>query len=180
MNWIKKTSPLQLNQSCSSIQFRSLSQRQEGMALIVVLVVLLVLTLLGVASTDSGNLQSIMTRNNQLRIEAFNASNTEIEARIDDYRAAATGTIPADISTVLDSGKGVTNTLSSPVSKNEASKNEAFNKEVGLTHTGGCAYYLNSLGSGNKCYLLTLESDAEHKEITISSDQVQTLSYIAK
>ncbi len=56
---------------------------QEGAALLISVVVLLVLTIIALASTNSNQLQSLMVRNAQLRMETFNASYTEIDAQID-------------------------------------------------------------------------------------------------
>lgn len=55
---------------------------QSGIALITVMVVLFVLTLLGIAATDSSNFQALMVRNNQFRLETFNASRAQIQNQL--------------------------------------------------------------------------------------------------
>lgn len=56
---------------------------QSGAALLISVVVLLALTIIALASTNSNQLQSLMVRNSQLRMETFNASYAEIDAQID-------------------------------------------------------------------------------------------------
>jgi len=57
-------------------------EKQQGIALITVMVVLFVLTLLGLAATDSSNFQALMVRNNQFRLETFNVSRAEIQDQL--------------------------------------------------------------------------------------------------
>jgi Tfp pilus assembly protein PilX len=57
--------------------------RQSGAALIYVLVVLTVITILATSAISDNQLQSTLVRNNQMRLDAFNSSYSEINARVD-------------------------------------------------------------------------------------------------
>lgn len=59
-------------------------RKQSGATLIVVMVILLVMTLLGLASTADSRLQLIMARNSQFQTAAHTAALSEINAQIDD------------------------------------------------------------------------------------------------
>jgi len=77
---------------------------QRGAVLIITITVLLALTILALASTSSNQMQSIMVRNNQFRLEAFNVSYSELDAQIDilnqrDFTEAAPEYINALITT---------------------------------------------------------------------------------
>lgn len=63
--------------------------KQSGATLIVVMVILLVMTLLGLASTADSRLQLIMARNSQFQTAAHTASLSEINAQIDDINRTA-------------------------------------------------------------------------------------------
>ena len=65
------------------ISCHSNSNHQSGAALVVTLVVILALTVVAIGVTSSNQTQSIMVRNNQFRLEAFNASYSEIQAQLD-------------------------------------------------------------------------------------------------
>jgi len=172
-------------------KYRKIPQagHQGGMALIMVLVVLLVLTILAVSSSETSNLQSLMSRNNQLRMEAFNASNVEIEAQIDRY-LASTDT-PAEILKVINAGKGSTADSYSNDIVIQASDSE-LNQFVELKHEGGCWSFgqQENIGSANRpvCTQLLLSSnvqllspnlDSSNQRIplNIRSNQRQTLEF---
>ena len=59
-------------------------RKQAGATLIVVMVILLEMTLLGLASTADSRLQLIMARNSQFQTAAHTAALSEINAQIDD------------------------------------------------------------------------------------------------
>ena len=63
--------------------------KQSGATLIVVMVILLVMTLLGLASTADSRLQLIMARNSQFQTAAHTAALSEINAQIDDINRTA-------------------------------------------------------------------------------------------
>jgi len=56
--------------------------KNQGSSLVMTLIVLLVLTMLAISSTSSNRLQSVMARNNQFQLEAWNSSYLEINARL--------------------------------------------------------------------------------------------------
>lgn len=64
-------------------------RKQSGATLIVVMVILLVMTLLGLASTADSRLQLIMARNSQFQTAAHTAALSEINAQIDDINRTA-------------------------------------------------------------------------------------------
>ncbi|HEX7046688.1 MAG TPA: PilX N-terminal domain-containing pilus assembly protein [Gammaproteobacteria bacterium] len=57
-------------------------KRQRGAALIIGLILLLVLTILGVASMKSARFQLLMSGNEQFYVQAMNAAEAAIEAQI--------------------------------------------------------------------------------------------------
>ncbi len=161
--------------------------KQQGITMIVTLVVLLVLTIISVAAIDSNNLQSLMTRNNQFRLETFNASSTEIEAQIDYYSASDDPLDSPPIDFLLKSG--IDTSLDSEATGSllvKKSTNPGFTKKLMLTYSGRCATYgatqnINLGGTagirGSKsCLAFSLDSSAEYDNPTIISEQVQTLA----
>lgn len=145
------------------------SQTQGGMAMIIVIVALLVLTLLGLSAADSGSLQSVMVRNNQLRLEAFNASLAEIEAQLDSYEQTDTGK-----AFLVDVVQGA---VIDETDLGLLSNNPAFEKNLTLSSKGGCPNYYNSLGGPIKCNLIELDSISEYQESNVGSDQVQQFTF---
>lgn len=151
----------------------SFPKSQKGIALIMVLVVLLVLTLVGLSSTDSSNFQALMVRNNQFRLEAFNTSFTEIETQLNAYRTKDGKDIlfkAVDGQTLI--GKAITgDTL--PVTNN----NTSFTKEVELSKVSGCPIFNESIGGFKKCHIMVVDSDSKYSGTNIGSDQVQQFSF---
>ena len=57
--------------------------QQSGVALLISIVVMLALTVLALAATNSNQTQAFLVRNAQFRLETFNASFTELDAHVD-------------------------------------------------------------------------------------------------
>ena len=144
------------------------------------IVVLFVLTLLGLAATDSSNFQALMVRNNQFRIEAFNVARAEVQDQINDYAR------------VVDGGNGQTDALffaidaNSIVSTADGSAPNGFvvrfptaavNQDIALTRIRGCAVEGHTIGD-LRCSVIQLDSDAEVDGTNIGSQQSQTFSFI--
>ncbi len=160
---------------------------QHGITMIVTLVVLLVLTLISVAAIDSNNLQALMTRNNQFRLETFNASNSEIEAQLDYYSASTTPLESPPVDFLVKTG--TQSSLDSDTTGSlliKKSTNPGFKKRVTLTYTGGCLrpgerqnFNLGGtpgLATSKKCFAFSIGSSAEYENPNIKSDQVQTIA----
>ncbi len=167
--------------------------KQRGITMIVTLVVLLVLTIIGVSAIDSNNLQSVMTRNNQYRLETFNGSNVEIEAQLTFYTFSAPDGIAQPIVDLLggDVGASLAFDSSKTPSENtlaERSTNPSFQKEISLKRASGCPVFGSTIntssggeigGSGaKKCSLLQIDSSAGYENPQIKSEQVQTFSIL--
>lgn len=155
-------------------------KHQKGMALIMVLVVLLVLTLVGLSSTDSSNFQALMVRNSQFRLEAYNTSFAEIQTQLARYETEeAKNTLFNVVDGVVfsntgkDSDGNFAETL--PVSLHDTS----FTKEVILSSVSGCPIFEVSIGGFNKCYILLVESESQYTNTNINSDQAQQFSFLS-
>ncbi len=183
--------------------------KQRGIALILVISVLFALTMLGLASTDSSNLQSLMVRNNQFRLEAFNISYNEIEEQMEFYESSTgkkplfyvidTGTLSADnLSTTTETTNpdGTTETAGTAEQSSAdatgaettvtgadefyvRTDNGLFDKTITLSKTGGCAIFANTVGGFKKCSLMQLDSNAEYQKTNIGSDQAQQFSFLS-
>lgn len=153
------------------MRIRSNGAKQRGMAMLVVIVALLVLTLLGLSAADSGSLQSLMVRNSQLRLEAFNSSLAEIEAQLENYSdkgAGASLVVSAVDGAVLDqTDLGI------------LSKKTIFDKSLNLEGKGGCPYYYNSLDGVKKCSLMQLSSSSTSTDVNIASNQEQQFAFLS-
>ena len=169
---------------------------QKGVALIMVLSVLFALTVLGLASSDSSNLQALMVRNNQFRLEAFNHSFNEIEQQLGFYVTDA-GKQP--LFAAIDFGTQQASSYYSdsqggaidPTGGNDSgglvesgsngfavqSTSTTFNTDISLSSSGGCPIYLNSLGGFKKCSLMELNSKVDYRNTNIGSEQVQQFSF---
>lgn len=157
---------------------------QEGIALLISVVVLLVLTIVALAATDSNQLQSLMVRNAQFRMEAFNASYTEIDAQIDsinssnDQPAYLQAVIDGRISRVVASSDG-----SSPITLPRLAPAEAsyMTQTVEQRYLVQCDVFGDQLGAGQgniQCAGITINSDSQFTDRTsIESNQRQVFNY---
>lgn len=182
----------------------TLPHKQQGIALILTLVVLSVVTFLSVSAVDSSALQSIMARNNQFRLEVFNAANSELDAQIDSYvaeiNAGPTPVLPEAVEYLATLGvssyiwgqsglelgedsllddEDVNNTDAEKVLKDKT-YNPSYAKGYKLTLEGTCPTFgasIGEVGSGETtaaCFLLRLDSNAKLKNTNAVSNQAQT------
>jgi len=150
--------------------FKNIKAQQQGSSLLTVLVVLLVLSLLAIASYDSSNLQSLMTRNSQLRLETFNTGKVEIEAQVADFRAVAIGSIDENIAQLLDSAATEAN-----INLDQKSQVVGFDKTVTLSKDGGCAIYGSDIDAkGSTCTSFVIGVTISPEYLNIASAQKQT------
>ena len=150
---------------------------QKGAALVITLAVLLMLTLVAVTATSSNQVQSIMVRNNQFRLLAFNSSYSEIDGQIDALNSIPINSpVPDHIITLLD------NTLGAKVSTDkgnlplysEVTQDVALN--ASQTYRGPCAVFGEEIGVGAQrveCSLMRIESNAQRDNTNIQSNQRQ-------
>jgi len=169
---------------------RNIPSRQQGSSLLTVLVVLLVLSLMAIASFDSSNLQSIMTRNSQLRLETFNTAKVELEAQLDSYLNVAAGTLDAGILQLIDTPlseniaapKPSLNSDDNPLVVQERSVIVGFDKVIDLVKDGFCPTYGSDVDSGaaattkpqRRCRSFVVGANSTVNGLNIVSDQKQT------
>ena len=155
---------------------------QRGAALVITLVVLTVLTLVALASTDSNQIQAAMVRNNQFRLEAFNASYTEIDAQVDKINTnpSISAGIPKALAVLIDKEVDeIRHDDTDPLIFVESSHPEmtqgiASRYARSCVRVGGQVDVVNKLIS---CHVLQLESEAQYQNTKIRSDQFQNYEY---
>ena len=178
-------------------------RRQSGVTLIVVMVILLVVTLLGLASTSDSRLQLAMARNSQFQTAAHTAALSEINAQIDDINGNAVGQTDQVIVDLLNATPTSTTLAGVSVSSRTLQSGIGNNNQITrflLTILGsnknsyGSSLILRepdinvrlpvsgmSLGPGStiKWRRMEFESMAEIEDTGFQSKQVQGFRYLA-
>ena len=159
------------------------ANKQKGIALITVMVVLFVLTILGLAATDSSNFQALMVRNNQFRLEAFNVARAEIQDQLTNYARVQDGGNgqTAALFFAIDSGIGRRTSTAEGTAPNSLTVRfgtTSVNQDLALTLVRGCPVLGQTVGD-LRCSVIQLDSDAEIDGTNIGSDQSQTFSFIS-
>ena len=179
------------------------SRKQSGVTLIVVMVILLIVTLLGLASTSDSRLQLTMARNSQFQTAAHTAALSEINAQIDDINGNAVGQTDQVIvdllnatptsntlagvsvsSRTLQSGIGNKNDITRFLSTILGSNKNAYGSSLILREpdiTIRLPVSGMSLGPGStiKWRRMEFESMAEIEDTGFQSKQVQGFRYLA-
>ena len=161
---------------------KSLS-KQSGAALLISIVVMLALTVLALAATNSNQTQAFMVRNAQFRLETFNASFTEIDAQIDviNNRATADGVPEAELALI-------SSTVGTEITDASASLDFQARAEAGYMdqtlsklYRGPCAVGGSDLGAGVariRCdEILIQASSTLVNSGQVQSDQNQAYEY---
>ena len=164
---------------------------QSGAALLISIVVMLAMTILAVAATNSNNTQAFMVRNAQFRLETFNASYTEIDSQIDAINARQiTDGAPDFLLELVTSGvEGVNvnsaGTGSVPLTLGLQAPTEAgyIDQEIEMTYRQNCQLLGVSLGPPSEqplvCHEILISSTATlvNKE-SVTSPQRQVFEYV--
>ena len=154
---------------------RRIHTQQRGAALVIGLILLVVITLLAVVGMNISNTELASATSEQLRLRAFNAAETGIEARLQTLRTdATTSSVPdvrdpvavenAPLNTVTDEATDTYSTITtyrgegSMLSRYSAGTFVGFHYSVESTgrsmrnaesvHTAG-AFIVNALGENN-------------------------------
>ena len=162
---------------------------QRGAALIITLVVMLVLTIIAVASTNSNQTQAMMVRNNQFRLETFNTSYAEIDAHIDviNKRKISDG-IPDYVLTLIDGNvndKVWYGATADGFSNNELdllvpTNSTQMDREIIQWYNGNCLVFGQQLGAGVEkiaCNEIKIDADSALKNTRVASNQFQVYEY---
>ena len=169
----------------SHTNWRSI-ERQNGVVLVMTMIVLLALTILALASTSSNQLQSVMVRNSQFRLEAFNSSYAEIDAQVDLVNSRPLSEGPPDyINSVLNDRSLVV----SSESEVEVTKlpllsptdEKYISQEVAQGYDQSCIVFGQQEGADGRkiqCHRLRIDSDVQVSNTSISSDQRQLYEYL--
>ncbi len=158
------------------------SHKQNGAALVITIVVMLGLTVMALAATNSNQSQSIMVRNNQFRLEAFNISYAEIDAQTYaiNKRKLSDG-VPNYILPIIDGQSGDKTTLGvNDMAVLATTPNTYMTREVAHEFLGPCLVFGQEVGEGAekiRCNELKLESEAKLVNTGVVSDQRQVYEY---
>ena len=178
-------------------QYTSNIQAQSGLSLLITVVVLLGLTLIAITLANSNQSQAIMARNNQLRVEVFNASFSEINAQTDaiNSRNISEGPPPyidalvnTDLNTVFTPGRSGFTVLSqardgfSPsVSSSGDVAPVGVGVELEMVNLGTCLAFGSQIGEGGvaqtRCFQFRLDVEARLDGTEIASEQHQMYQY---
>ncbi len=173
----------QITKYCSTPSLQRYNA-QSGSALLISVVVLLAMTLLALAATNSNQSQALMVRNAQFRMEAFNASFAEIDAQINSIndRSLSDG-VPDYINALIDGSVG--NELehdSTPIAIPQFSlaKNTYMTQTVAQVYRGVCPTFGEQIGAGAekiRCSELLIDSESTLVNTTVESIQNQVFEY---
>lgn len=164
-----------------------LPSNQVGAALIMTLVVLTALTVVALSVASGNQTQSIMVRNSQFRLEAFNVSLAEIDAQVDDLNKRKLSDGPPNwMNHVLDGEPGERVYSGSAESVTQLpflsdTPDDFMEKEVAQVFRGNCIAVGFQLGvgkSGVLCNEVIIESEAQLEDTSIDSNQRQVYEYL--
>ncbi|WP_147250883.1 pilus assembly PilX family protein [Arenicella xantha] len=155
---------------------------QRGASLLITMVVLIVLTVIAVTATNNSQTQAFMVRNNQFRLETFNASYAEIDAQIDtiNKRKLSDG-VPSYIIAMTDNAVGTTVTpANSDLEIYAPVQNTYMTKVAEQSYRGNCAVFGQQLGAGAekiRCNEIKILADSKMVNTKIDSTQHQVYEY---
>jgi len=159
---------------------------QEGLALIVTIVVLLGLTVLALATTNSNLSQSIMVRNNQFRLEEFNTSYAEIEGQVDAINVIPLSQgVPDYVISLIDNiVPRVSSASTDPTTAidiTSPTETNYMDRLVEQVYDGQCFVFGEETGVGNdkiRCDQIRIESQSRLDGRNVGgSDQRQVYRY---
>lgn len=147
--------------------------KQRGSTLIVCLVILTVLTFLGLNSMTDNNLQSVMVRNNQLQLLAYNTALSEINAQIDLINRGNDNTL---LLGAMNDSAGERPLLQDELLMRGA--NNPFTQQMMMAYVGGSTV-ANCSVSTCRGLRFEISSDALLLSTNTQSNQIQGIEYSA-
>lgn len=157
--------------------------REQGLSLVLTIVVLLAVTSLALAATNSNQSQSLMVRNAQLRLEAFNASYNEIEGQVATINELKLSDGPPDyVLALIDSNVGeiVNATTVVPLPSVTEVSDDQITQSVAQEYVGTCRVPGQQTGAGFEkvqCSQVLIDSKAEIDDTAVGSNQNQVYQY---
>lgn len=94
--------------------------KQQGITLVVVMVILVAMTFLGLGAMSDSNMQLALVRNSQLQNMAYSAAMTEVNAQIDLINAPGNGMNDPAVVAAVNAGGAVVDTSDDTVMANLA------------------------------------------------------------
>lgn len=164
---------------------QQIHSRQEGISLLLTVLVLLALTIIAITVTNSNQTQSTLVRNNQFRLEAFNASYTEIDAQIDviNQRALSAGPptyvdvlIAGDFNQRIEAGDNDLALLATAATGSQVSVARSLTQ----VYRGPCQVFGEETSVNTPsviCNEIRIDSDAELINTNVGSMQRQVYEY---
>lgn len=159
------------------------AKQQQGMSLVITIVVLLAVTSLALAATNINQSQGLMVRNAQLRLEVFNASFSEIDAQIDAINSRnLTQGPPNYVLAMIDGAVGTTvnKTTTVALPSYAAGDSSKITQVVSQEYVGTCKVLGQQLGEGFEkiqCSNLLIDSESTLIGTAVDSPQNQIYQY---
>ena len=163
--------------------------QHRGAALIVTMIVVLALSVVAVGVTTNNQMQSLMARSAQFRMESFNISYAEIDAQIDaiNKRKISDG-VPRWVEASISEGLG--GRVSSAAADEgrvldllSTASTSFSDREIAQEYRANCVIYGQQIGVGKEvyqCFEMMLESKAALKNTSVESQQSQVYEYYTK
>lgn len=161
-------------------------RKQQGITLIVTLVILVAMTTLGLSSIRSTSIQQAIIKNTQFLMSARNTSKTEINGQLDNININAPSADDDIIQDIIDAGANNEFTVADTTAGNSNTTNltttqVAYGQKVTMTMncracpapTGGFSY-----GIGVQALTATINSEAALNNTAASSTQEQGFWYL--
>lgn len=144
----------------------------QGMTLVVALVLLLIMSMIGIASVDNGAMQAKMSRNNRFSVEAYEVALSEMRAQYDSFVAQTYTAVITD--TINDQTMEINTFFMAPIYNDQT-----LEQTMTLEYLGAGAppsgYSVNSF-TGHR---FELNSQARFTGTGTFSAQTQGITHIA-
>lgn len=149
---------------------------QKGSVLLFVLIVLTVLSIASLSSLADNHINSVLVRNNQLTLEAFNGSYSEIQAQVENVIQRPLSSGPPDYILeflVAGIGSSISSTSNTAALMTSTSN---LTKKVDIVMHSGCFSAGSSIDL-NSCQRIRVDTTTTIENANISSVQHQLYDY---
>ena len=161
--------------------------QQQGITLVVTLLILVAMTTLGLTSIRSSSIQQAIVKNTQFLMSARNVAKTEINGQLDAINLGPTTQVDTIIQTLMDTGENTEHLIANTTGnqdvtiENLTTTQTAYSQRVSMTMNcracpapvGGFSY-----GLGVQALTATIQSEAELDNSSATSIQEQGYWYL--